>query len=68
MPVNTKKPPLITPVPSCGFSSNLTTLPPDNTSSPNLEQIAENARALVKKEYTFEVAVKAYEDILASLK
>ena len=37
-------------------------------SHPNLEQIAENARALVEKEYTFEAAVKAYEDILASLK
>jgi len=37
-------------------------------SYPNLEQIAENARTLVEKEYTFEVAVKGYKNILASLK
>jgi len=35
---------------------------------PNLEQIADNARALVEKEYTFEAAVKGYKNILASLK
>ncbi len=37
-------------------------------SHPNLEQIAENAHALVEKEYNFEAAVKGYENVLASLK
>ena len=37
-------------------------------SHPNLEQIAENARALVEKEYNFEAAIKGYENILAGLK
>lgn len=35
---------------------------------PNLEQIAENARVLVEKEYNFKATVKAYEDILTSLR
>ncbi len=37
-------------------------------SHPNLEQIAENARALVEMEYNFEAAVEQYKNILASLK
>ncbi|GAI41140.1 unnamed protein product, partial [marine sediment metagenome] len=37
-------------------------------SHPNLEQIAGNARVFVEKEYTFEAAVKGYENVLASLK
>jgi glycosyltransferase involved in cell wall biosynthesis len=35
---------------------------------PNLEQIAQNARALVEKEFTFEKAVERYREILDSLK
>jgi len=35
---------------------------------PNLEQIAQNARALVEKEYTYEKAVERYKSVLASLR
>jgi len=35
---------------------------------PNLEQIAQNARALVEKEFTYEAAVEGYRRILASLR
>ena len=35
---------------------------------PNLEQIAQNACALVEKEFTYEKAVERYRDILGSLK
>ena len=34
---------------------------------PNLERIAENARALVEREFTFEKAVERYEEILSKL-
>lgn len=34
---------------------------------PSLEEIARNARALVEKEFTYEVAVKAYANIVNSL-
>jgi len=37
-------------------------------SHPNLEEIVNNARALVEKEYTYEKAVERYRKILASLK
>ena len=33
----------------------------------NLEQVAQNARALVEKEFTFEKAVERYREILSKL-
>jgi glycosyltransferase involved in cell wall biosynthesis len=35
---------------------------------PNLEEIAQNARALVEMEFTYEKAVGRYQDILNTLK